>query len=298
MSWTAGLPRHEIRRGDVRYPALLADTADSPDVLHVIGTPDALAAGLSVVGSRRATPYGLAATDLLAGWAASAGHTIISGGAVGCDQAAHRAALERHGRTVAVMAGGADVAYPRASDALLREIALAGAVVSEHPWGTEPRKWAFRTRNRIIAGLGAALLVAEAALPSGTFSTADYALDAGRTVLVVPGSIFSASSRGTNRLLAQGAVPITDPSELRLCLEPLLGRGLLDAQDAASDRPCSDDPLLEALIADPMRPDDVARAFSLDVVTTMRRIGALSAAGLVERYRDGRYGVSRRYNRL
>jgi len=296
MIWSTGLPRCEIQKGDPCYPALLAETCDAPDVLHVIGELDALAPGLAVVGSRRATPYGLAAIDLLAGWAASAGHTIISGGAVGCDQAAHRAALERDGRTVAVMAGGADVAYPRASGALLREIALAGAVVSEHAWGTEPRKWAFRTRNRIIAGLGAALLVAEAALPSGTFSTADYALDAGRTVLVVPGSIFSASSRGTNRLLAQGAVPITDPSELRLCLEPLLGCGLTELPDARREPPEAD-PLLEALIADPMRPDDVARAFGMDVVTTMRRIGVLSAAGLVERYRDGRYGVSRRYNR-
>lgn len=297
MTWSSGLPRHEIRKGDARYPALLAETADAPDALHVIGAPEVLSPGLAVVGSRRATPYGLAAIDLLAGWAASAGHTIISGGAVGCDQAAHRAALERDGRTVAVMAGGADIAYPRASGALLREIALSGAVVSEHSWGTEPRKWAFRTRNRIIAGLGAALLVAEAALPSGTFSTADYALDAGRTVLVVPGSIFSASSRGTNRLLAQGAVPITDPSELRLCLEPLLGCGVTETQDTVIEPSGALDPLLEALIADPMRPDDVARAFGMDVVTTMRRIGVLSAAGLIERYRDGRYGVSRRYNR-
>lgn len=296
MSWTAGLPRYVIPRSDVRYPSLLAETTDAPDVLHVIGQPEALGPGLAVVGSRRATPYGLAATDLLAGWAAGAGYTIISGGAVGCDQAAHRAALQRHGRTVAVMAGGADVAYPRASGALLREIALSGAVVSEHEWGTEPRKWAFRTRNRIIAGLGAALLVAEAALPSGTFSTADYALDAGRTVLVVPGSIFSSCSRGTNRLLSQGAEPVTDPSELRQWLESLLGCARMTAQELETQRGDATDPLLDALIADPMRPDDVARALGIDVVSAMRRIGVLCATGSIERYRDGRYGVSRRYN--
>jgi len=214
----------------------------------------------------------------------------VSGGAVGCDQAAHRAALDAGGTTVAVMAGGPDITYPRGAAELLQLVSAHGAVISEHPWGTQPLRWTFRTRNRIIAGLSAALLVVEAALGSGTFSTADYALEAGRDVLAVPGSIFSPECAGANRLIRQGAIPVTDASELRDALEPLLG-----APDALCDlwSPAgafSDDPLLQAVRAMPSRPDDLARELGLDIISLSRRLGQLEAEGLLVRYRDGRYG--------
>jgi DNA processing protein len=281
--------RFELRLGESGYPEQLAAIPDPPNVLYGMGDPGALGTGVSIVGARRATPYGLAAARVLAGWAAEAGYSVISGGAVGCDQAAHVAALARGGVTVAVLGGGADVAYPRGSGALLREIAAAGAVVSEHPWGSEPKRWTFRTRNRIIAGLGAVLLVLEASVPSGTFSTVDYALDAGRCVATVPGSIFAPECRGPNRLLRQGAVAITEPADLALLLQAEIG-------PPSVERACapvvveSDDPLLRALLANPMRPDDVARELSLDIVTVARALGRLESAGLVGRYRDGRYG--------
>jgi DNA processing protein len=188
-----------------------------------------------------------------------------------------------------VLGTGADLTYPSGAAALLAQIARTGAVISELDWTHPPAKWTFRARNRIIAGLCPALLVLEAGCPSGTFVTADAALDAGRDVFVVPGSIFAPECRGANRLLRQGATPITDVSELASALAETLGAPTryVGRNVGASE---SDDPLLRALRADPMRPDDVARALGLDIVTVARRIGRLESHGLIARYRDGRFG--------
>ncbi len=276
------LSRFVLRRGDRRYPELLAESPDPPGVLYGIGDPDTLVAGLAIVGARRATPYGLRCTRQFATWAAHGGITVISGAAIGCDREAHAAAIDAGGPTVAVLGCGADVDYPRRSAGVLAHIRLHHAVISECPFGTEPKPWAFVRRNRIIAGLACAVLVVEAGLPSGTFSTADAALDAGREVLAVPGSIFSPESRGSNRLLRQGATPVTDISELAQAL------GL----NATSSPPGgSGSAVVRALTADPMRPDDMARALGIDIVTAARTLGALEAQGLVRRLPDGRYCV-------
>lgn len=285
-------PRFELRLGKPGYPKQLAETPDPPYVLYGIGDPACLAPGLAVIGARKATPYGLQAARLFAGWAARAGYTIISGGAIGCDQAAHRAALEHGSPTVAVLGCGADLIYPSNAAELLGTIAGCGAIVSEQPWGTPPQRWTFRTRNRIIAGLSAGVLVLEAGLPSGTFSTADYALDAGRDVYVVPGSIFAPECRGANRLLHQGATPVSDITELAeavACVLPAPSESAADRWqlDGANDR---DDRVLSALRTHHWRPDDLARALGLDIVTIARRIGALETSGLVVRFSDGRYG--------
>ena len=290
-TWPGDLPAFEIALGDDDYPQLLAQTEDPPAVLRGYGDPAALAPGLAVVGARQATPYGLAAARLFAGWAAAAGYPIISGAAIGCDQAAHRAALSAGGRTVAVLGTGPDIAYPRASGELLGRIARSGCVVSELAWGFPPAKWTFRARNRIIAGLAGALLVLEAGCPSGTFITADRALEAGRDVLVIPGSIFAPECRGPNRLLRQGATPITEVAELADALMAALGPpgGERDTSESLYGLASSDE-VLSCLRANPGRPDDVARALGLDIVTTARRVGALEGLGLVRKYPDGRYG--------
>lgn len=280
--------RFELRIGCEGYPDQLAQSPDPPAVIYGVGDPEALVPGLAVVGARRATPYGLTAARMMAGWAAAAGYVIVSGGAVGCDQTAHRAALDAGGLTVAVMGGGADVVYPRDSRSLLGEISAHGAVVSEHPWGAEPKRWTFRTRNRIIAWLSQALLVVEAALPSGTFSTADYMAEAGRDVLAVPGSIFSEESRGPNRLISQGATPVTDPSELSLVLAACIGpRTAVGEYEAACLR--TNDEIVRALRASPMRLDDLARSLTTDVIEIARRVGELEVLGSVVRLKDGRY---------
>lgn len=292
VSWSGGLAPFEIGMGEIGYPEQLLATPDPPPVLRGFGDPGALSVGLAVVGARRATPCGLRAAELFAGWAARAGYVVVSGAAIGCDQAAHVAALAGRGRTVAVLGTGADVAYPRGVAPLLGEIVRGGGVViSELPWGHPPAKWTFRARNRIIAGLAGALLVVEAGLPSGTFLTADAALAAGRDVLVVPGSIFAPEYAGTNRLIRQGARPVTDVSDLAQELADILGDTTLsddgDLLVHGSDR------VLAAIRANPSRPDDLARSLGMDIVTVARRVGTLETAGLIVKFRDGRYGPCR-----
>ena len=276
--------RFILRRGSSRYPVALDQTPDPPAVLYGIGDPEALDEGLAIVGARRPTPYGLRCTRMFSAYAAAHGVCVISGAAIGCDREAHIAALDTGGATVAVLGCGPDIDYQRRSAALLAPIRPRNAVASEYPFGQQPTRWAFVRRNRIIAGLSRAVLVVEAGLPSGTFSTADAALDAGRDVLAVPGSIFSPESRGSNRLIRQGATPLTDIAEFAAAL------GIEGVTAPHADT--GSDTTLRALAADAMRPDDLARALGVDIVHAARTLGALESRGLVTRYPDGRYGIA------
>lgn len=276
--------RFVVELGRPGYPSQLAEIPDPPKRLYGIGDPCALEPGLAVVGARKATPYGLRCTRQFAGWAANQGVCIISGAAIGCDREAHVAALEAGGPTVAVLGSGPDVDYPRRSSGVLSQIRERHAVVSECPFGQEPHRFAFVRRNRIIAGLASAVLVVEAGLPSGTFSTADAALDAGRDVLAIPGSIYSPESRGSNRLIRQGACALTDVSELAAAL------GLNARRSAAGTDP--QDSVVRVLTADPMRPDDLARVLGIDIVQAATTLGALESRGVIARYPDGRYGIT------
>jgi DNA processing protein len=286
----------ELGLADERYPECLRESPRPPRTLRGIGHASLLRPGLGIVGSRRATPYGESCARLFAGWAAGEGVVVVSGAAVGCDLAAHTAALEAGGSTVAVLGCGADVDYPASASSVLADIRRDGAVVSELEWGALPLRFHFPERNRIIAALSAVVLVVEAGLPSGTFITADHALDAGRVVLAVPGSVFSPNSRGCNRLIQQGARPVTDVSDLAA---ELRSAGLTGWSGyAPADQLCASvghgdgvvGRLRAALLADPMRPDDAARALSLDVVAVARMLSRLETEGTVTRYPDGRYG--------
>jgi DNA processing protein len=287
--------RFELRPTDGAYPRHLLQVHRPPRTLFGIGDPAALVPGLAIIGSRKATPYGIACARQFAGWAADMGVTVISGAAMGCDLAAQTAALDADGPSVAVLGCGADIDYPkRAAGALARMRAGAGAVVSELDWGVPPLPGHFPARNRIIAGLAAAVLVVEAALPSGTFSTADSALDAGRDVLAVPGSILYPGSAGSNRLIRQGADPITCIEDLR---DALIEAGLVAAPGAPTAEGArtpfagpTDDPLLLALRAHPMSTDALAAALDLDLANLLHALARLEAARLVVRYPDGRYG--------
>lgn len=271
-----------LSRGDEYYPFELEDLGDPPEKLYGFGDPRLLGGGLAVIGSRKATPYGLSCARRFAGWSAAHTIAVVSGAAVGCDLEAHRAALAVDGPTVAVLPCGADVDYPRRAAPVLAAVRSRGAVISEAPWGAEPQRWSFVRRNRLIAALSVAVLVVEAGLPSGTFTTADQALDLNRDVYAVPGSIFAPECRGSNRLIRQGALPITDVAELAQAL----GREApVEVAQGSSHA------LLDALAADPMRPDDIAREFDLDIVQTMRTLGSLESRRLVVRYPDGRYGA-------
>jgi DNA processing protein len=251
-------------------------------MLYGIGDPGLLTPGLAIIGARRATPYGLKAATILASWSARQGLPVISGAALGCDQAAHRAALDADGPTVAVLGCAADVDYPVRASLLLDRVRNAGAVVSELPWGTSPKRWTFARRNRIIAGLARAVVVVEAGLPSGTFSTADHALATGRDVFAVPGSIFAPECRGSNRLIRQGAAPITGVDDLA----QELGTGCTDP-DTPQLGECK---VLRAALADPARPDDLAHELGMSIVEVSRVLSRHERQGRLCRYRDGRYG--------
>jgi DNA processing protein len=216
-----------ICRHHDRYPSGLADAADGPRAL--IGRGDfGLLCGLepqaavTIVGSRRATSYGREIARELGREVSTAGLVVISGLAFGIDACAHRGALDAGGRTVAVLGCGPDAPYPASHRALWRQIAQAGAVVSELPPGSTPWRWSFPARNRIMAALAGMTVVVEAARRSGSLITADLAADLGRDLGAVPGPVTSRASAGPNELLAGGACVVRHGQDV---LDALLGVG-------------------------------------------------------------------------
>ena len=193
------------------YPKKLKEIPDPPEALHVMGDPSVLEKRcIAIVGSRKCTVEGMKTAELIASRLAEAGVTIVSGLAEGIDTAAHRGALYVGGRTVAVLANGIDIYYPKCNMQLQNEITNSGLLVSEYEDGTEARKYMFPKRNRIISGLCEGVIVVEAAIRSGSLITANAAADQGRDVYAVPGMLTAYMSAGTNHLLAEGATPIFD----------------------------------------------------------------------------------------
>lgn len=208
------------------YPQRLRDTRFAPSGLFVTGDPSAMdTLSVAGVGSRVSTTYGREAVNKICSPIASAGITFISGMAYGIDSEVHRAALDNGGKTVAVLGTAIDETYPSNHRDLRRMIENQGAVVSEYAPGTKGERFMFPQRNRIISGLSCGVIIFEAAKKSGTMITASWALDDGREVFAVPGSIFSERSEGTNFLISQGATPAT-------CAEDVLSALGMELSDA------------------------------------------------------------------
>lgn len=206
---------------DEAYPPLLREIIDPPLALHVRGDLSVLAHPcVAIVGSRRASPYGITASSRLARDLARAGVTVVSGLARGIDAAAHEAALDAGGRTAAILGTGIDVVYPRGNKRLFDRMARDGAVLTQFGPGTPPLREHFPIRNRIISGLCHATVIVEATSRSGSLITARTAAEQGRDVLAVPGSIFAAASEGTHRLIQYGAKLVHDVDDI---LEELPG---------------------------------------------------------------------------
>ncbi len=204
--WLAAPGNHFLPLDDPSYPPLLREIADPPPYLFVKGNTALLSRPLvAIVGSRNATRQGCLDAEAFAESLSAAGIAVVSGLAVGIDAAAHRGALRAASGTVAVIGTGADRVYPAANRDLAREIAGAGAIVSEFPLGASAQKWHFPKRNRIISGLSAGCLVVEATVTSGSIITAQLALEQGREVFAIPGSIHSPFSKGCHRLIREGA---------------------------------------------------------------------------------------------
>lgn len=220
--WLEHPRRHLLKLTDADYPSLLKSTPSPPLILWVEGDPGALwQPQLAMVGSRNPTAGGLAHARDFAGTLARGGWTITSGFAAGIDVACHRAALEASGQTVAVFGTGLDIIYPRSNAAFAGAIADQGALVSELPPGTPPRKQNFPGRNRIIAGLSLGVLVVEAALNSGSLITARLAAEQGREVFALPGSLHNPMVKGCHRLIKQGARLAESTTDITEALAPL-----------------------------------------------------------------------------
>lgn len=264
------------------YPALLREIPDPPPVLYVRGalTPsDAWA--VAMVGTRRASVYGREVAHRLAADLASAGITLVSGLARGIDAVVHRSALENGGRTLAVLGCGVDVVYPPEHRSLAAAVMENGALISDFPLGTPPDAINFPARNRIISGLSLGTIVVEAGLKSGALITADFALEQGREVFAVPGSILSPSSLGCNRLLRDGAAGVV--TEARDVLEGLnLGR--VPEQKAARlvlPENATEATVFAGLSSEPRHLDDLARQIDLPVEMVSSALVMMELKGMV-----------------
>jgi DNA processing protein len=274
--------------GDPRYPALLREVHSSPPALYVKGTlaaEDRLA--VAVVGSRRAAPYGRAVTERIAGELAAMGFNIVSGMARGIDTAAHTAAIKRGGRTTAVLGCGIDVAYPPENRVLMEKIAENGAVVSEFPPGTMPLAENFPRRNRIISGLSLGVLVTEAALNSGALVTANFALEQGREVFAVPGSVMSPNSAGPHSLIQRGAKLVNGAQDIVAELAPLIKCYLKKPERPLINLDADERTVCNALTGDPLHIDDLVRRLGIATSKALTILLNLELKGVV-RQTDGK----------
>ena len=190
---------------DADYPVRLRNIFEPPCLLYVKGQLPVIdeEVAVAMVGTRKASPYGVEAAEKIAYGLSRQGAVVISGAAAGVDSASHRGALRAGGKTIAVLGNGLDVVYPAEHEWLYRDIAASGALISEYPPGTAAEAWHFPVRNRIISGLSLATVVVEAPEKSGALITANTALEQGRDVFAVPGPIDAPMSRGCNRLIAR-----------------------------------------------------------------------------------------------
>lgn len=246
---------------------------------------------VAIVGTRAATPPGLADARELARALTEAGITVVSGLAIGIDGAAHSGSIDAGGPTVGVVATGLDVVYPRRHVALTGAVREHGLVVTEHPHGTGPRPERFPVRNRIIAALADVVVVVEAAARGGALSTAAAALRLGRPVFAQPGSRRNPVAAGTNALIADGALVLLDPTDVVVAVGMTAGarRGTLVAPAREPSDPTPIDPearaVLRALAGEPATADELAARTRLGAPAVARAVGALVAAGLATRSR-------------
>ena len=282
----------ELSPEDDNYPPAMRDLSGVLPTLYGRGDRSILDSPcISIIGARRGTPYGLVAAEMAGRVAAECGITVVSGGAMGCDHAASRAALDAGGKTIIVSGVGADTVYPSSSEDIFQEAASGGgAVVSIVPWGTPPQRFSFIRRNYVIAALSSCLFVTEAGQRSGTMSTAEAARDMDRVIFGIPGSIFSPTSAGTNRLIADGATVICDERDLEMAISLHYGVARLITEE---EKPALGD-ILSALIAQPMRPQELAERLNRELLSLFRILSDYESAGLVERLPDGRYAASRK----
>jgi DNA processing protein len=282
-------PGHAILTLDhVHYPALLRESPDPPPVLYALGRLELLAhPALAIVGSRNASAQGMRNAESFARVLSAHGLCIVSGMALGIDTAAHRGALPHQGSSIAVLGCGIDVIYPRRNATLFHELGSRGLVLSEFPLATPPAAFNFPRRNRIIAGLSQGCLVVEAAIASGSLITARAAVDMGRDVFAIPGSIHSPLSKGCHHLIKQGAKLVDDAADV---LEELGIVRHAHGTPATKPAPQGDAALvLAALGHDACDVDALAERSGIPVERVLAALMILELDALVCRTHQGHY---------
>ena len=276
------------------YPNYLREIEGSPPLIYVHGSLEEIDRwAVAVVGTRRLTSYGRQITQELVAGLVLNGVTIVSGLARGIDAVAHKTALEHGGRTIAVLGSGPDCIYPPENRALARQIVNGrGAIVSEYGLGVQPEAKNFPPRNRIISGLSLGVIVVEAGDRSGASITARFALEQGREVFAVPGNITSPASRGTNRLIQQGAKLVTGVDDvleelnLAMVLEhSAVQLSLPETQDEAA--------LYEYLSAQPVHIDDLSRSTGLSSSLVSSTLTLMELKGMVRQVGGMNYVLAR-----
>jgi len=255
LEWSTRESCAIVTLGDAAYPNRLLEIPDPPALLYVRGRIELLnRPALAIVGSRNATAQGARNAQRFAQAFSEAGLTIVSGLALGIDGAAHRGALQGAGSTVAVLGTGVDVTYPARHAALAEEIAGRGALLSEFALGTQPSAGHFPRRNRLISGLALGCLVVEAALESGSLTTARAALEQGREVFAIPGSIHSPLSKGCHALIKAGAKLVESAEDVLSEFSALLPPGMTAGASASRTElgEGEDSPLLKLMGDDPV----------------------------------------------
>jgi DNA processing protein len=282
LAWATSADHTVITLADEAYPKQLLEIPDPPALLYVRGDLHLLGRpSLAIVGSRNATPQGLANAESFARSFSAAGLTIVSGLALGVDAAAHRGALAGGSSTIAVLGTGIDVLYPPRNADLGEEIARRGALVSEFPLGATPVAASFPRRNRIISGLARGVLVVEAAISSGSLITARAAAEQGRDVFAVPGSIHSPLSKGCHALIKQGAKLVESAQDV-------LGE-LPQPPATPPESPVTDDALLDHMGYDPCNVDILCERSGLTVDKVSAILLQLELAGRIESLPGGKY---------
>lgn len=287
----ADLGCHLLEPGCTHYPPLLAEIPDPPVHLFVVGKLERLRwPQFAIVGSRKATQAGLADAGRFARALAEAGFTVTSGLAEGIDTAAHRAALGIRAGTLAVIGSGPDVSYPVRNRSLQEQIMREHCLVSEHAPGTMPRAGHFPRRNRIISGLSTGVLVVEASQRSGSLITARLALEQGRDVFALPGSIHEPRKRGCHRLIRQGAALVSSLDDLKEELDGLIGFQLELAQTRLqniAELGADASKLLKSLEFDPLDLDRLVSLSGLDQLRVQAALVELELAGQAGRTAGG-----------
>jgi len=266
---------------DEGYPRRLKDINQPPPVVYVRGevTPQDEWA-VAVVGTRRITPYGRQVTEEVAAFLARNGVTVVSGLARGIDSTAHKAALNAGGRSIAVLGSGVDRIYPDENRELAEKMIERGALISDYPLGTPPEGTNFPPRNRLISGLCIAVVIVEAGHKSGALITADFAANQGREVFAVPGNIFAPQSKGTNRLVRDGAHPLLSPEDLLAALDLTM---VTEHQSARTVLPAdaTEAALFEIMGHEPLHVDEIGLLAKLPIAQVSSSLALMELKGMV-----------------